>query len=35
MHHRGQLIFMLRKLGVANIPEGDALFWELQLGHQA
>jgi len=33
MHHRGQLIFMLRKLGVANIPEGDALFWELQLGH--
>lgn len=35
MHHRGQLIFMLRKLGVTNIPEGDALFWELQLGHQA
>ena len=34
MHHRGQLIFMMRKLGVANIPEGDALEWELQLGRQ-
>jgi uncharacterized damage-inducible protein DinB len=32
MHHRGQLIFMMRKLGVQEIPEGDLLFWELQLG---
>jgi uncharacterized damage-inducible protein DinB len=32
MHHRGQLIFMLRKLGVPELPEGDLLFWELQLG---
>ena len=23
----------LKRTGVANIPEGDALFWELQLGH--
>jgi hypothetical protein len=27
-----QLIFMLRKLGVPEIPEGDLLLWELQLG---
>ena len=31
MHHRGQLIFMMRKLGVPEIPEGDLLAWELQL----
>lgn len=28
MHHRAQLMFMLRRLGVNDIPEGDALSWE-------
>lgn len=28
MHHRGQVLFMLRRLGVAGIPEGDVLSWE-------
>ena len=28
MHHRAQLLFMLRRLGVENLPEGDALSWE-------
>ncbi len=31
MHHRAQLLYMLRKLGVANLPEGDVLSWERQL----
>ena len=30
MHHRAQLLFMLRRLGVAGLPEGDALSWEEQ-----
>lgn len=30
MHHRAQLLFMLRQLGVADVPEGDALGWERQ-----
>jgi uncharacterized damage-inducible protein DinB len=29
MHHRAQLLFMLRRLGVAELPEGDVLSWEL------
>jgi uncharacterized damage-inducible protein DinB len=28
MHHRAQLIYMLRQLGVVDLPEGDALSWE-------
>lgn len=28
MHHRAQLLFLLRRLGVADLPEGDALSWE-------
>lgn len=28
MHHRAQLLYMLRRLGVADVPEGDALCWE-------
>ena len=28
MHHRAQLLYMLRRLGVQNQPEGDALTWE-------
>jgi uncharacterized damage-inducible protein DinB len=32
MHHRAQLLYMLRRLGVKNLPEGDLLSWEDQLG---
>ncbi len=35
MHHRAQLLYMLRLLGVPNLIEGDALSWELQLGSAA
>jgi uncharacterized damage-inducible protein DinB len=31
MHHRAQLLFMLRRLGVRDLPEGDALSWEQSL----
>jgi uncharacterized damage-inducible protein DinB len=30
MHHRAQIIGMLHRLGVANVPEGDVLDWEFQ-----
>ncbi len=30
MHHRAQLLYMLRQLGVEKLPEGDALSWEQQ-----
>lgn len=30
MHHRAQLLYMLRRLGVADLPEGDVLSWESQ-----
>ena len=28
MHHRAQLLYMLRRLGIRDLPEGDALSWE-------
>lgn len=28
MHHRAQLLWMLRMLGVEGLPEGDVLSWE-------
>jgi uncharacterized damage-inducible protein DinB len=28
MHHRAQVLYMLRLLGVENRPEGDVLSWE-------
>lgn len=28
MHHRAQLIHMLKRLGVPDVIEGDALSWE-------
>ena len=28
MHHRAQLLYMLRLLGVGGLPEGDVLSWE-------
>lgn len=31
MHHRAQLLFMMRRLGVENLPEGDTLSWESSL----
>jgi uncharacterized damage-inducible protein DinB len=30
MHHRAQLLYMLRLLSVQNLIEGDALSWEMQ-----
>ena len=30
MHHRSQLLYMLRLLGVEGLPEGDVLSWEHQ-----
>jgi uncharacterized damage-inducible protein DinB len=31
MHHRAQLLYMMRRLGVHGLPEGDVLSWEQQL----
>lgn len=31
MHHRAQLIHMLRHFGVPDVPEGDVLSWENSL----
>jgi uncharacterized damage-inducible protein DinB len=30
MHHRAQLLYLLRRLGVEGLPEGDVLSWEQQ-----
>jgi uncharacterized damage-inducible protein DinB len=30
MHHRAQLLYLLRRLGVNDLPEGDVLSWENQ-----
>ena len=32
MHHRAQLLYMLRQLGLTELPEGDVLSWEQQRG---
>jgi uncharacterized damage-inducible protein DinB len=32
MHHRAPLLYMLRQLGLVNLPEGDVLSWEQQRG---
>lgn len=32
MHHRGEVLHMLERLGVPNLIEGDALSWEQQAG---
>ncbi len=32
MHHRAQVLYMLRRLGVRELPEGDVLSWEQQAG---
>ena len=31
MHHRSHLLFMMRRLGVEKLPEGDALSWDSSL----
>jgi uncharacterized damage-inducible protein DinB len=30
MHHRAQVLYMLRQLGLTALPEGDVLSWEEQ-----
>lgn len=30
MHHRAQLLYMLDKLGLTDLPEGDLLGWEMR-----
>lgn len=30
MHHRAQLLYLLRRLDVRGLPEGDVLSWEQQ-----
>lgn len=30
MHHRAQLLYMLRQSGLADLPEGDVFSWENQ-----
>lgn len=35
MHHRAQLLYMLRRLGMEGLPEGDVLSWEKQVGATA
>ena len=32
VHHRAQLLYLLRRLGVTGLPEGDVLSWEQQAG---
>jgi uncharacterized damage-inducible protein DinB len=32
MHHRAQLLYLLRRLGVQRLPEGDVLSWEREAG---
>jgi|HubBroStandDraft_6_1064221.scaffolds.fasta_scaffold14608_2 uncharacterized damage-inducible protein DinB len=32
MHHRAQLLYMIRRLGIQDLPEGDVFSWEHQAG---
>jgi uncharacterized damage-inducible protein DinB len=32
MHHRAQVLYMMKKLGIQGLPEGDVLGWEEQAG---
>jgi uncharacterized damage-inducible protein DinB len=32
MHHRAQVLYMLRQCGLTGLPEGDVLSWEQQHG---
>ena len=31
MHHRAQILYMLRRCDVSDLPEGDVFSWEQQL----
>ncbi len=31
MHHRAQALYMLRRLGLQDLPEGDVLTWEARM----
>jgi uncharacterized damage-inducible protein DinB len=35
MHHRAQLLYLLRKLGLQDLIEGDVLSWEAQLERES
>ena len=35
MHHRGEILHILQRLGVPNLPEGDVLGWEATVRQQA
>lgn len=28
MHHRAQLLYLMRRIGIPNVPEGDVFSWE-------
>jgi uncharacterized damage-inducible protein DinB len=30
MHHRAQALYLMEQLGLTNLPEGDALDWEME-----
>lgn len=32
MHHRAQLLYMMKALGLGPLPEGDVFSWEAQSG---
>jgi uncharacterized damage-inducible protein DinB len=34
MHHRAQLLYMLDRLGLTDLPEGDLLGWEIKYRFQ-
>ena len=35
MHHRAQLLWMFRQLGLQGLPEGDVFSWELRAARTA
>jgi len=35
MHHRAQLLYMLDRLGLRDLPEGDLLGWEMNYRFQS
>jgi uncharacterized damage-inducible protein DinB len=35
MHHRGEILHILQRLGVPGLPEGDVLGWEEAMRQQA
>ena len=30
MHHRSQVLYLMRRIGLKSLPEGDVLSWEAQ-----